>query len=204
MVNDSVFSSSSITRLGLGLRLCDLRRTSVSPSAILFPMEITGTILERSRAIQFSRRYLLGCLDQITDEALDFRLTPPNGQLTYSIREHLLHLADEGELCVWLSKHKRDMPDDAWRVKPNGDGSWTVQGDWPTRDSIRTELEKSWAMQDEFFCGRPATEIDAVISDTHPQLIWEAIDWLLIHESQHRGQVMTLVRMAGFEPPKWQ
>ncbi|MEZ5337317.1 MAG: DinB family protein [bacterium] len=167
-------------------------------------MEITGTIIERSKAIQFTRRYLLACLEQITDEALDFRLMPPNGQLMYSIREHLLHLADEGELLVHLSILRQEMPADAWRVRHNADGSWTVTGDWPDRASVRAELEKSYAFQDEHLFSRPATEIAAVIDDKHPFLVWEMIDWMIAHESQHRGQVMTLIRMAGFEPPKWQ
>src|SRR5690606_34263658 len=99
-------------RAHCGCQLCVLLHLIMRHAPHLryhFPMEITGTIIERSKAIQFTRRYLLACLDRITDEALDFRLTPPNGQLTYSIREHLLHLADEGELLVHLSILRQDM-----------------------------------------------------------------------------------------------
>jgi uncharacterized damage-inducible protein DinB len=68
---------------------------------------------------------------------------------------------------------------------------------------VRAELEKSYAFQDEHLFNRPATDIAAEIDNKHPFLIWEMIDWMIAHESQHRGQVMTLIRMAGFIPPKW-
>jgi len=159
-------------------------------------------INEQFDLIKFGRKYLLDALAQCTDELLDFAPAAPGGRRIFNLREQFLHIADVGELFVYASFLGKDKPDDSWRVAEQEDGSFILGGEWPTVASVRAELEKSWAFQDEHVLGRDSTELAQPVGP-RGFILAEEIGWLVFHESQHRGQIMTYLRLAGAEPPKW-
>jgi len=159
-------------------------------------------IYEQLSLIKFGRKYLLDALDQCTDELLDFAPAAPGGRRIFNLREQFLHIADVGELFVCASFLGSDKPDDSWRVAEQEDGTFILGGEWPTVDSVRAELEKSWAFQDEHVLGRDSADLAQPVGP-RGFILAEEIGWLVFHESQHRGQIMTYLRLAGAEPPKW-
>jgi uncharacterized damage-inducible protein DinB len=159
-------------------------------------------INEQFDLIKFGRKYLLDALAQCTDELLDFAPAAPGGRRIFNLREQFLHIADVGELFVYASFLDGDKPQDSWRVPEHEDGSFSLSGDWPTVESVRAELEKSWAFQDEHVFGRDSAELAQPVGP-RGFILGEEIGWLIFHESHHRGQIMTYLRLAGAEPPKW-
>ena len=152
--------------------------------------------------ITFGREYLLTALERCTPEVLDFRPSA-EGHRMYSIREHFLHIADVGEQFVNVNFVGFCTLDEYQRVasKEVGGDFW-LTGEWPDNESIRAELERSWALQDEHVFSRPVADLlePATLRGT---ALAEEIVWFIFHESQHRGQILTLMRMAGAEPPSW-
>jgi len=159
-------------------------------------------INEQFSLIKFGRKYLLDALAQCTDELLDFAPVAPGGRRIFNLREQFLHIADVGELFVYASFLGSDKPDDSWRVPEQEDGSFSLGGEWPTVASVRAELEKSWAFQDKHVLGRDTADLTQPVGP-RGFILAEEIGWLVFHESQHRGQIMTYLRLAGAEPPKW-
>lgn len=153
-------------------------------------------------SISFGREYLLIALERCTPEVLDFR-PEAHGHRMYSIREHFLHIADVGEQFVNVNFVGFCTLDDHLRVasKEVGGDFW-LTGEWPDSASVRAELEKSWAYQDEHVFNRPVSDLlePATLRGT---ALAEEIFWFVFHESQHRGQIFTLMRLAGVEPPSW-
>jgi uncharacterized damage-inducible protein DinB len=155
--------------------------------------------------ISFGRTYLLTALELCTPELLDFRPQPdslPSGHRMLSLREQFLHIADVGELFVQLLIFDTGKPDDSWRLVDKGTGQFELSGNWPDAASIRAELEKSWAFQDEHVFSRPVADLATRIGPKE-RILGEEIGWLVFHESHHRGQIMLLLRLAGVEPPVW-
>jgi uncharacterized damage-inducible protein DinB len=159
-------------------------------------------ILEQFELIKFGRKYLLDALAQCTNELLDFAPAVPGGRRIFNLREQFLHIADVGELFVYASFLDGDKPEDSWRVAEQEDGSFNLRGMWPTVDNVRAELEKSWAFQDEHVFGRDSADLAQPVGP-RGFILAEEIGWLIFHESQHRGQIMMYLRLAGAEPPKW-
>ena len=162
-----------------------------------------ASILETYRAVSFGRTYLLDALSRVTHDMLDFRpLDLTDGRL-YSLREQFLHIADIGEMFIHHSILGQEMPGSEWRIQRAEDGSWSLARQWPTVASVREELERSWAFQDEHVFNRSSAHlIDTELKDGRNTLAG-LVGWLICHESQHRGQVMMYLRMAGVEPPDW-
>ncbi|MCB1218883.1 DinB family protein [bacterium] len=155
--------------------------------------------------IQFGRTYLLSALDRCTPEALDFR--PPAVELPedyslFSIREHFLHIADIGEMFIHEAVLDEHKPRGSWRVIYEDAGSFRLGGSFPDAASIRAELERCWDFQDRHLLSRPQKALGDAIGHRGRSLA-EELGWLVFHESQHRGQILTLMRMAGLEPPRW-
>ncbi len=152
--------------------------------------------------ITFGREYLLLALDRCTPEVLDFR--PDAGEhRMYSIREHFLHIADIGEQFVNVNFVGFCTLDAHMRLasKHMGKEFW-VNGNFLDKASIKAELEKSWKLQDEVVFDRPLSDLLKPVT-LRGSTLSEEISWFVFHESQHRGQIMTLMRLAGVEPPEW-
>lgn len=154
--------------------------------------------------IHFGRSYLQKALDNSAG-VLDFRpqaVAMAAGQRLFSIREHFLHIADIGEVFILESVLGEHKPRGSWRVIYEDRGGFSLGGEYPDVASIRSELEASWAFEDEHLLSRPQAELANAVGHRGRTLA-EELGWLVFHESQHRGQILTLMREAGAEPPHW-
>lgn len=155
--------------------------------------------------VSFGRKYLLDALSRCSDADLDFRPQPdslPAGHSMFSLREQFLHIADVGELFVQLLIFDTGKPEGSWRVLHESTGHYALGGSWPDLASVRRELEQSWAFQDEHVFSRPLADLATRVGPKE-RILGEEIGWLIFHESQHRGQILTYMRLAGIEPPEW-
>jgi uncharacterized damage-inducible protein DinB len=162
------------------------------------------TIGSTFKVVQFGRSYLLNALERCTPEVLDYRPQPKDGMRLYSLREQFLHIADVSEQFIWHAVLCQHKPDGSWRIRYEAPGQWTLSGEWAGVGEIRGELEKGWAFEDQHVFNRPLNDLIALVGPPDKQrTLAEEVAWLVFHESQHRGQVMQMLRMAGIEPPEW-
>lgn len=160
-------------------------------------------LLESLPVLSFGREYLLKALAACGDAKLDYR-PPTSADLPpYSLREQFLHIADIGEMFVCEGVLGQAMPEAGYRLQRNVDGSWQLREAWFSADSVRAELQQSWDFQDQHVFGRPLEDLGAHVGREGRSLLADEIGWLILHESQHRGQILLLLRLAGLNPPQW-
>ncbi len=172
-------------------------------------MQTIGDVFSCTR---FGRDYLRRALAICDTVLLDFAPSPPAppvGESTpsparmYTLREHFLHIADVGDMEVYDAMEGVDMPDERWRVLHSSAGEWTLSGAWPDPASVLQELETSWRYQDEHIFNQPVELIGEPAGKAARHSFGQIAAHLLFHESQHRGQVLTYLRLAGRRPPAW-
>jgi uncharacterized damage-inducible protein DinB len=161
------------------------------------------TVLSHFKAVEFGRTYLLDALSRISDDLLDFYPGSPGDHRMYTLREQFLHIADIGEMFVYELISGNPMPEQHWRVRRDEDGSISLAHEWATVDDVRRELQRSWDYQDQSVFFLPADRLGQPISKDGNCSAEYIASWLIFHESQHRGQIMTYLRLAGIEPPVW-
>lgn len=170
------------------------------------------TLLESLHVVRFGREYLLSALTACGETGLDFRLLPPSepeptdggdALPMYSLREQFLHIADIGEMFVYSGVLGEEMPEEQYRLQRADDGSWTLRQPGLDNAGVRAELERSWAFQDRHVFSRPLSALSERVGREGRSLLADEIGWLLFHESQHRGQILTCLRLAGLTPPAW-
>jgi uncharacterized damage-inducible protein DinB len=166
------------------------------------------SLLESLHVVRFGREYLLKALGACGDAGLDFRPAAvfpvdKGARPLYSLREHFLHVADIGEMFIFEGVLGSEMPAERYRLQHREDGTWFLRQPWPDAASVQAELEISWAFQDEHLFSRPHEDLAARVGREGRSLVADEIGWLIFHESQHRGQILTGLRLAGLEPPEW-
>jgi uncharacterized damage-inducible protein DinB len=129
-------------------------------------------------------------------EALDEeQFQRPVGGSFPSVRETLAHLV--AVEWIWLQRWRREKPCALIPLE-----------EFPTLAAVRErwaaverEMRAHLAGLDDDTLSRPMTIINTRGEPwTYP--LWRMIVHLLNHQSSHRGQVTTLLRMLGAEPPR--
>ncbi len=118
----------------------------------------------------------------------------PLGSSFPSIRDTLTHLV--AAEWFWL---------DSWRGRPPG--PVLLPEDFPTLAAVTECWRKVEFEMSEYLAGlseeallRPITYMDPE-GKTWTHILWRMMLHLLNHQSYHRGQIATLLRQLGIQPP---
>jgi uncharacterized damage-inducible protein DinB len=118
----------------------------------------------------------------------------PLGNSFSSIRDTLTHLI--AAECFWL---------DSWRGRQPG--PMLLPQEFPTLAAINEGWRKVEFEMKEYLAGlneeallRPITYLDSD-GKTWTRVLWRMMVHLSHHQSYHRGQVTTLLRQLGIQPP---
>lgn len=134
-------------------------------------------------------RHLQAC-ESLTGE----QFLRPLGSSFPSIRDTLAHLV--AAECFWL---------DSWRGRPLGPSMSPEE--FPTLAVVNERWRKVECEMWNYLAGlsedallRPITYMDPD-GKTWTHVLWRMMMHLLHHQSYHRGQIATLLRQLGVQPP---
>ena len=139
----------------------------------------------------WARDRLLQAVEQLTPEQLSFRIESSFP----SVHDTLVHLW--GAEVIWLRRWQGDSPTEL----PAGDDLVdlaSIRRAWSDEEAkIRALLDRLG----EDGVGRPM-EYRMFDGKPYVQPFWQMLLHLVNHGSYHRGQVTTMLRQLGVQPPK--
>ena len=155
------------------------------------PMELLTMIRENMEYNYWVRdRQLRGCA-ALTEEQFLRRI----GGSFPSVRETFAHMV--AVEWIWLERWRGQSP----RALPSAEEFPTLAAVTERWGAVERHMREYLASLDEATLERPLTYTNTRGEEwTYP--LWRVILHLLNHQSYHRGQITTLLRMLGVQPPR--
>ncbi len=119
----------------------------------------------------------------------------PLGASFPSIRDTLVHLVAVER--IWLERWRGRSP----RSLPAPEEFPTLAAIWEDWRAVERELRAFLNGAGDEALERPFTYVNFK-GETWTYVLWRAVFHLLSHQSYHRGQVTTQLRLLGVEPPQ--
>ncbi len=147
------------------------------------------------------RPFLLQAVAALPAERFDFKPRPE----MLTAHQVILHIAEAER--GWMYHVVEGGPDEEWVVpRPDPAQGWVTRHDAPDHPRLLALLQE-WHRPTQRWFGRPADELDRVITFTPPEgpvrrytLHW-ILDHVQEHEIHHRAQLNLYLRLMGIEPP---
>lgn len=154
-------------------------------------MELLTMIRENMKYNYWARDRQLRACAALTEEQFLRRI----GGSFPSVRETFAHMV--AVEWIWLKRWRGQSP----RALPSAEEFPTLAAVTERWGTVEHDMREYLASLDEATLERPLTCVSTRGEEwTYP--LWRMILHLLNHQSYHRGQITTLLRMLGVQPPR--
>ena len=153
-----------------------------------------GLVVETARELLkytlWSDRRVLTAIENVRDEDLE----RPAGASFGSLLGTLSHILVAER--IWLARFVGAPLD-----------PFPSEGDYPDRSALMAGFGEIWPEMEFYMAALTQDQLDARLQwtnsrgETHQRPLWQAVLHLCNHSSYHRGQVVSLLRQLGYEPP---
>jgi uncharacterized damage-inducible protein DinB len=138
----------------------------------------------------WARDRVLDAVEPLSTE----QLTRDLGNSFSSLRDTLVHLI--GADWIWCSRWEGESPESLPDVQPFADLA-SIRAAWAAQE------QRVRAMLDRF----GSLGVDTIVEyrrsgRVHAEPFWQQLQHVVNHGSYHRGQVTTMLRQLGAQPPK--